>query len=245
MGVGEQGSVDAGAGDQFVAADQRGDGRARGDRAGSVHDDATQEFGSAPSGVGEVDMRVGLVHRHRIDRSEHFCGEDAMQVERGHDRGVQSHVFARALEQPSLGVELVLGGHRAVHRPNDGVYTRRACAVDRLDNRAGQGMPVSGGERAGRGCARGDQGDHFSEGVQGWQGAPEHRVGFGPGGVDQLRAAPDVEIGQGRGHGVERTHLLGAFDDKDARFGHGGATFLARPVASCMGTGALDDAHQR
>jgi hypothetical protein len=59
LGLADQVPVAAGAGDQFVAADQGGNGHAGNDRGQPPVDDIQQQPGRTHSGVSEVHMRIG------------------------------------------------------------------------------------------------------------------------------------------------------------------------------------------
>ena len=49
-----------------------------------------EKRGRRAAGVGEVDMRIGVVDRETVDLPQHPVGEDAVQVERDDDRDLRA-----------------------------------------------------------------------------------------------------------------------------------------------------------
>ena len=82
LALADQVAVAAGGGDQFVAADQRRDDDPRDDRPGPTLHDPEQQARRPRGGIGEVDMRIGVVERQPVDLTQHPVGADAVQVER-------------------------------------------------------------------------------------------------------------------------------------------------------------------
>jgi hypothetical protein len=86
LGLADDAAVGPRRGDEFVAADQGRDLHPRRDRPYLAVQDAQQQPGRPPPGLGEVDLRVGVVDDGGVGVPEHACRQDAVQVERRHDR---------------------------------------------------------------------------------------------------------------------------------------------------------------
>ena len=54
-----------------------------------------------------------VIDRDTVDLAQHAVGEDAVQIERDHDRDVVADDLARRSTVP-FGIELTVGPHRAV-----------------------------------------------------------------------------------------------------------------------------------
>ncbi len=198
----DQVAVAAGAGDQLVAADQGRDRHARDHRRQSPIDDLQQQFRGTPAGIGEIDMRVGVVDGQAVHLPQHAVGEDAVQVERDDDRHRGAGDRADALQEIALRIELAIGAHRAVqghvnrvHLPDPG--------GDRVQQFRGKPCPALGGEQAGTAGAGAAGGHDPHVGT-----ALEHRQRAADGGVEpalpqQFLAPLHVEVAVIGRHRIE------------------------------------------
>ena len=114
-GLADQLAVAARLGDQLITPHQRGDHHTRDGGPDLFSDKPVQNPRRALAGGGKVHVGVGVVNSHAVDLLEHAVGQDAVQVERNHDRDVRAEQLAGLGQQIAFRVELALGRHGAMH----------------------------------------------------------------------------------------------------------------------------------
>ncbi len=214
-------AVDAGLGDALVAPDEHRQAEPRRRRPGAVAQHLQQQPRRPLTGVGEIDMRVGVQRGEPRRLAQHACGQNAVQVER-HDEG---HVGPEhdpcALEQITFRIELALGPHCTVQRPVDGIDTIRGGGLQRPEQLVAQPRVARGRQLAGA-AGEGAVDRHEIQLLCRFQDL-ERAADIGARATplgEQLRAPADLEVFVAAGHWIEGRDLLLAFDDEDALLGH-------------------------
>ena len=84
-------------------------------------DDVQQHAGRARAGIGEIDVRIGVIDCQAVDLAQHAVGQDAVQIERDHDRHGGSRHLSDAFQQKAFGIEFAVRTHGAVQGHEHGI----------------------------------------------------------------------------------------------------------------------------
>ena len=167
-------------------------------------------------------MGVGVVDRQAVDLPQHAVGQDAVQVERYHDRHIRPDHAAHFGQQAAFGVEFALDSHGAVHREVHRVDAGCGLHRHRLQHFGAQALPSGSRQQPGRTGARANGEHGFQAFVAEHLERPPER-GVEPLLGQHLAAALDVKVVITRLQRVKGGDLLHALGNQDAVFflGHG------------------------